>query len=99
MPEVEKTNILAWMDKQIELAQAVEEAEKYNEEISVCNGRYGRNIHVYEGLKKIAQAAEKKIMWQEGTEVQSAKAYIIYKGYKFFSIDPQRKIAGGQPCI
>ncbi|KAK9680654.1 Siphovirus Gp157 [Popillia japonica] len=66
MTEAEKTSILAWMDKQIELEQEIRRAEKYSDKISMCAGRVSeRAIHMFNGMELIAEAV--------GTEKESRR--------------------------
>lgn len=85
MSEAEKASILAWLDKQVELNEALKEAQNYSKEIAVLDYGFGREIHIYKGLKIIAEAMGTDVMWRASTEYQKPRYYVEYKDYTFFS--------------
>ena len=85
MTKAEKTKIIAWLDKQVELNEELKAAENCSKEIAVLDYGFGREIHIYKGLKKIAEAIGTDVMWRASTEYQKPRYYIEYKDYVFFS--------------
>ena len=85
MTKAEKENILAWMNKQIGLNESLKAIENYDNEISVLNYGFGNEIHIYKGLRKLAEAAGTDIMWRAATDYQKPRYYVPYKEYVFFS--------------
>ncbi|MGL6198899.1 MAG: hypothetical protein ACRC3H_08190 [Lachnospiraceae bacterium] len=88
MTEAEKTSILEWMDKQIELNEELRATKNFSEDIRLVQIGYDDEIHVSEGLRRLAEATGTDVMWQDKTTFQNPQFNVIYKGYKFFELGP-----------
>lgn len=87
MTEQEKSNILAWMDKQIELDKMIREVEDYSDEIKACTGLHNAlQVQIFEGIGKLAMAADEELSWRSNKGEFGGEHYFLYKDYTFFQL-------------
>jgi len=85
MTKAEKESILAWMDKQIELHDGLEEVKHWDGGITAAPSVYDRRIHILDGLDKIAKAVGTEIMYRKESLYAFECFYVNYKLYTFFT--------------
>lgn len=89
MTEAEKTNILEWMDKQIELNKAIISAKHCGSRISACTGSIKGEIFMFRGLDELSKATGKKIGYEECSS-GGYHLFVRHKDHKFYTLNEAR---------
>lgn len=84
----EKIKIMALLDREIDLVEAIQKSNKTIEGIyflTVISGE-SKSIQVFGGIEKIAEAVGEQLKASYGSSYYPYKYSIIYSGYEFYKL-------------